>query len=325
MKMPGGGSRAVRDIGSGSPETKVLALSAYDDRGSVVHMLRAGAIGYLVKGGPKREILEAIRLAAEGRSSLSREVVADVIEELVATIRQAEEQSRELQHLDQVKREILQILSHEVLTPVTVIQATAGVMSRPELDPGDVPRLVEAIRRSADRLKSLMANLGVVARLDGEGMSASTLPVALVDVVDHALEEIGGAGDRIRVSRGDRVTVWADRSLASRAVAVLVDNALRLSGTEPVDIVVERGGLDGVVAVRDRGPGVPADRREAIFELFTQGDASETRTHGGTGVGLFLARRIMQAHGGTVTVSDRPGGGSLFALRFPVVQEEERT
>ena len=69
--------------------------------------------------------------------------------------------------------------------------------------------------------------------------------------------------------------------------------------------------------VLDRGPGVPPDMVELVFEPFTQADGSTTRSHGGLGVGLYLARRIMEAHAGTIHVSGREGGGSVFVLAFP--------
>ena len=69
--------------------------------------------------------------------------------------------------------------------------------------------------------------------------------------------------------------------------------------------------------VLDRGPGVPPGMAELVFEPFTQADGSTTRSHGGLGVGLYLARRIMEAHAGTIHVSGRKGGGSVFVLAFP--------
>jgi EAL domain-containing protein (putative c-di-GMP-specific phosphodiesterase class I)/AmiR/NasT family two-component response regulator len=92
VKMPGGGGqRAARDIRSFSPRTRVLALSAYNDRVSVLEMLRAGAVGYLVKGSSARQIVDAIRATARGQGALSAEVAADVIQELAGQLRQEEE------------------------------------------------------------------------------------------------------------------------------------------------------------------------------------------------------------------------------------------
>jgi signal transduction histidine kinase len=75
------------------------------------------------------------------------------------------------------------------------------------------------------------------------------------------------------------------------------------------------------VAVSDRGPGIAEEKRDRIFEAFTQLDSSTTRTHEGMGIGLYLTRRIMRAHGGSVDVIARDGGGSTFRLRFPVLEQ----
>ena len=71
------------------------------------------------------------------------------------------------------------------------------------------------------------------------------------------------------------------------------------------------------VVVADRGPGIPVEKRDQIFQAFTQADASATRPHEGLGIGLFLGRRVMDAHRGAIQVEDRPGGGSTFVLSFP--------
>ncbi len=102
VKMPGGGGpRAATGIRSSSPQTRVLALSAYDDRDSVLEMLRAGAVGYLVKGSSPRQIVDAIRATARGQGALSAEVAADVIQELAGQLKRDEEQARH--HGEQVK------------------------------------------------------------------------------------------------------------------------------------------------------------------------------------------------------------------------------
>ena len=106
VKMPGGGGvRAAREIRANSPQTHVVALSAYEDRRTVLEMLRAGAVGYVVKGTSADEILRTIRRSLRGQGSLSVEVTADVIRELVALLDRSEALSRDLQELDSTKSE----------------------------------------------------------------------------------------------------------------------------------------------------------------------------------------------------------------------------
>ena len=117
VKMPGGGgARAAREIRTNSPQTHVVALSAYEDRRTVLEMLRAGAVGYLVKGTSADEILRTVRRSIRGQGSLSAEVTADVIHELVSLLDRSEALSRDLEELDHTKSELIQILSHELFT-----------------------------------------------------------------------------------------------------------------------------------------------------------------------------------------------------------------
>ncbi len=119
--------------------------------------------------------------------------------------------------------------------------------------------------------------------------------------------------------------IWADLDLAVRAVAVLVENALSFSpGDAVVEVGVGRRGSELAIWVGDRGPGIGPEQADHIFDAFTQADASTTRAHEGLGIGLFLAQRIMQAHGGAIEASSRPEGGSVFSLSFPAF-EEQRT
>ena len=125
VKMPGGGGqRAATGIKSSSPQTRVLALSAYDDRTSVLEMLRAGAVGYLVKGSSPRQIVEAIQATALGQGALSTEVAADVIQELAGQLRRDEERARH--HGEQV-RAIRRVLGGKGLT--TVFQPLADLQT----------------------------------------------------------------------------------------------------------------------------------------------------------------------------------------------------
>jgi signal transduction histidine kinase len=328
VKMPaGGGPRAAREIRTGSPQTHVVALSAYEDRRTVLEMLRAGVVGYVVKGTAADEILHTIRRSIRGQGSLSVEVTADVIHELASLLERSEGLTRELQELNRTKSELIQILSHELFTPITTIQGFAMTVAEHggDLSREEMAQLAEGVARASDRIRRLVGNLAATSRLDREGVEVSTRPVAVGELVERAVQEFPRAGDRIRLP-GDpgwgAVRAWADPDLAARALVVLLENALALAPPDTsVDVsVVSRGG-EIEVAVADRGPGVAPEMRERIFHAFTQADSSSTRTHEGLGIGLYLARRIMLAHGGGIRVADRDGGGSVFTLSFQAFEE----
>lgn len=327
VKMPGGGGpRAARDILASLPGTKILALSAYEDRTTVLEMLRQGAVGFVVKGTAGGELLDAIRRSAQGQGSLSAEITADVINELTSLVERSEGLARELQELNRDKSDLIQILSHELLTPVTVFQSFATMVSErwDQLRRSEFLDLAQAVTRAGERMRRLVGNLEAAARLEREGMDVATRPARLGEVLTGAVAEFPQQAERIRLPEAAAVAglqIPADPGLAIRALVAVVENALALSPPETrvdVDVTAEDG--DVVLAVSDRGPGIPAEKRERIFDAFTQVDSSTTRTHEGMGIGLYLTRRIMRAHGGSIDVIPREGGGSTFRLRFPLLE-----
>ncbi len=330
VKMPGGGGpRAAREIRRGSPGTRVVALSAYDDRSTVVDMLRAGVAGYVVKGVPGGEIVDAIRRAVRGQGVLSVEVTADVIHELVAHLERSERLTDELRELDRVKSELIQVLAHELFTPLTTIHGFAlTVGERGEnLAPEDVRALADGVERASGRLKRLVGNLRAAAQLDREGVEVATRPSRPAELIDRAAADFS-SDSRLSIDDSLRSLshrVWADADLASHAIAIVMENALDLS---PPDAAVEIGvrmigPTDLDITVADRGPGLSAEEREKVFDAFWQAEDSMTRSHEGLGIGLFLARRIMRALGGDLAAEEREGGGSVFYLRFATLGSDE--
>ncbi len=330
VKMPGGGGpRAAREIRKLSPQTHVVALSAYEDRRTVLEMLRAGVVGYVVKGTSADEILYTIRRSMRGQGSLSVEVTADVIHELAGLLERSEDLTKELQELNRTKSELIQILSHELFTPITTIQGFALTVAEhgDKLSPDDMRDLGHGVARASERLRRLVGNLAAAARLDREGIEVATRPVVAEDIVRRAVLEFADDADRVRISPDPAwadARMWADQDLAVRALVALIENAIDLSPEgEWVEVdVTTKGGTLGV-SISDRGPGVTGEKRAAIFEAFTQADSSATRSHEGLGIGLFLARRIMSAHGGSVTIHDREGGGSTFTLTFVAFEQSD--
>jgi len=184
---------------------------------------------------------------------------------------------------------------------------------------------VAGVTRAGERVRRLVGNLEAAARLDRAGVEVSTRPEPVADLLAAAAAEFGA--DRARLRLPDRTAlngarVWADLDLAVRALVLLLENALACSGdASPVELVVMPKGAEVEIAVADRGPGVPEADAERIFEPLTQLDQSATRERGGLGIGLFVARRIMAAHGGTIRMAARDGGGSVFSLTFPAVTD----
>jgi PAS domain S-box-containing protein len=230
----------------------------------------------------------------------------------------------EHEELLRTRTQLVHILSHELFTPITSIQGAALMLLQmgDQLAEEDLRTLASGVESAAGRLQRLVLNLQASAQLDQQDATISTPPTRISDVIARMLAEFPAEpGEaKIRVSAPPEpaeVLVSANVELAGRALAIVVENALAFSVEGPVDVSVEALDDEVQLAVSDRGPGVPPGAEESVFEALTQVDSSDTRTHEGLGIGLFLARRIMRLHGGDVDFKPREGGGSTFTLHFP--------
>ncbi|SFN28133.1 MULTISPECIES: sensor histidine kinase [Actinomadura] len=201
--------------------------------------------------------------------------------------------------------------SHELRSPIASLRTQLEVAAA---HPGllDVDGLVEDVVR----LQHLAADLLLLARIDA-GDRPPARPVLLGGLVRDELER--RTGDRIPVEpsiEGDPRVMGVPGRL-SRVVGNLLDNAERYAGTAVRLSLREEAGA-AVLRVADDGPGVPPGDRERIFERFVRLDDARSRDDGGAGLGLAIARDLVLAHGGAITVGDAPGGGALFEVRLPV-------
>jgi two-component system, OmpR family, sensor kinase len=206
--------------------------------------------------------------------------------------------------------------SHELRTPLTSILANLELLET-ELD-GEQREMAESALRSSKRMRRLVADLLLLARADA-GRESTRAPLDLTAVAREAAEEAGALSSDHPVSLDlpAPVTVTGVADDLHRLAGNLVENALihTAPGT-PVTVSVRRDGDEAVLEVADRGPGVPSDLRERVFERFARGSADTNRA-GGSGLGLAIVKAVADAHGGRVELLDAPGGGSRFVVSLP--------
>lgn len=216
-------------------------------------------------------------------------------------------------------RRFLADASHELRTPLTSIRGYAEMFDRGARDrPEDLALVMRHIRAEADRMGVLVADLLLLARLDQQRPLAVE-PVDLAAVVGEAVSAaLAAHPDRVvRATTAPVPPVPADPVRIRQVIDNLVANALAYSPSDS-EVTVTARAVDGVVevAVADRGPGIAAEDRQRIFEPFQRLDPSRTRATGGMGLGLAIVAAIVRAHGGTVMVEERAGGGSVFRMRL---------
>ena len=217
--------------------------------------------------------------------------------------------------------------SHELRTPLTSIRGFAELYRQGALrSKEDVTRAMSRVENEAARMGLLVEDLLLLARLDQQRPLESA-PVDLLELAGDAVQD-ARAVDSTRsvqleaVAAGPPPVVLGDALRLRQVFGNLVANALaHTPAATPVALRVSTSGSEALVEVADSGPGIPAEDRARVFERFFRTDASRTRASGGSGLGLSIVSALVAAHGGTVSVSETPGGGATFAVRLPLAAE----
>ncbi|HET7825601.1 MAG TPA: HAMP domain-containing sensor histidine kinase [Anaeromyxobacter sp.] len=234
-----------------------------------------------------------------------------------------DEMAARLQRLVESERELLANVSHELRTPLARIRVALELAA--EGDPERARRHLAGIASDLSELDALVEDVLTAARLDARGSGELPLTRAPLDLA----EVVRDAAARFREAHPDRELVVeatqtplvnGDAALLRRLVANLLDNAAKYSEPpSPVMLALRPDAGAAVLEVRDRGIGVDAADLPRLFTPFFRTDRSRARGTGGTGLGLALAKRIAEAHGGTVAAESAPGAGTTFRVRLPTV------
>ena len=265
------------------------------------------------------------RFAADGRCIGFVGTLVDIherksLEEALA------ERTRNLRIAERRQGQFLAMLSHELRNPLAPIANAASVLRTLEHTNPILVRLREILERQVGRLGHLIEDLIDVTRAAQGQISLVRVPVSVESVVQAAVsathDKFLAGGHRLDVEVPDeRLYVRGDSARLAQALGHLIGNATKFTPAPGVvAIVVRRVAKTVQITVRDRGRGIAADFLPRAFELFAQHDQSKGRTTAGLGIGLTLARRVAQLHGGDVEgFSEGPGHGSEFVLRLPLV------
>ena len=289
------------------------------------HLPEAFAVGQPVAGRLGHETLEALvgqgdegsieaRLGpAPGRlyQAVTRKVRAPGGRTL-GKILVLEDQTALREH-EQAKHDFVSVIGHELRTPLTVIKGYLGMLRRKGADVDDQTRAaaLDALQGNTSRLERLVEDLLFVSSIESARPELALEPVHIGQVLDDF------AAPRVLVNRPRMpVTAHLDRMKFDQVIKHLLDNALKFSdGTVTVNLVDH--GEEIEVQVDDTGPGIYSGDLPNLFQRFKQLDGSSTRGHGGTGLGLYLCRRLVELQGGRIWCESRLGVGSRFAFTLP--------
>jgi len=254
-----------------------------------------------------------------------------------ADITERKQLEADLRKAVKVRDEFLSMASHELRTPLTALKLraerlqglTARVATAPSAQPADpLNQVADKLARDAEvALTQVMHLVKMVdVLLDVSRISEGPLKLErdelevgslVVGVADRLKEPASTVGSPIRVEvRGTTTARW-DRFRIEQVVTNLLSNAIKYGAGKPVDVVVDRADGSARIVVIDRGPGIDAEHHRRLFERFAR--FAPTRHYGGFGLGLWIARVIVEAHGGTIGVDSQVGQGASFFVNLPLV------
>jgi len=235
---------------------------------------------------------------------------------------------RALREVDRRKDDFLAMLSHELRNPLTPIRNVAHILSRGQLDVLTVRRSAEMLERQAGHLARLVDDLLDAGRITRGRITLKRETVDLGIVLDTALEAARplseARGQKIYVSRGDQALfVEGDRVRLCQVFANLLTNAIKYSpDAARIDVELQAQADEVTVVVRDQGAGIDPQMLPQIFEMYLQGDRSLDRPQSGLGVGLAVAKHLVEMHGGKIVVrSEGLNKGSEFSVRLPRITQ----
>ncbi|UVW27384.1 ATP-binding protein [Massilia sp. H6] len=272
--------------------------------------------------------LEARTGIAYGREEIGR--LGAALDEMAGTLQKKEaarsQAERELRAADQRKDEFLAMLAHELRNPLAPISTGAHLLKLLHSDNVQITQTCAIIARQVEHMTSLVDDLLDVSRVTRGLVSLSTQVLDLRDVVDDAAEQILPliTARRHKVVLdlpSEPASVKGDHKRLVQVVANLLNNATKYTpegGHIQLALQLAEGGNDYLLSVSDDGIGMDAALVERVFDLFTQAERTPDRSQGGLGLGLALAKSLVELHGGSVSATSAgPGKGSTFAVRLP--------
>jgi len=237
-----------------------------------------------------------------------------------AEMRVRERLSAERADMLALQQQLMAIVSHDLRNPLSAMKSAASLIVRCEAIDDERREDARRVVSNARRMERLIRDLLDFSRLrSGQALPIHPVAVDLVDTCRRAVSDLGrDAEGLVSVEGLGEVTGSWDRDRIEQVVTNLVSNAVKYGPPlRPIRIVVDGRGGEVLLSVKDEGGALPAELKDVIFEPFRRGVQGDVQAHRSAGLGLFIVRRIAEAHGGSVTVESAPELGTTFTLRLP--------
>ncbi len=221
--------------------------------------------------------------------------------------------------LSNEQQHFMMAVTHELKTPIAVAQLNLETIQKRKLDDEQQQRLLQNTLYETTRLNTLCNNLLLSSQLDASGYKTTNVELDFTELVQSCAIDMSRRFPARQINRSlqEGVIVEGDAMLLQMLVNNLLENALKYSPKEkPVDITLQASNDKVQLNVVDHGPGIDAADKKKAFEKFHRLGNEATRRAKGTGLGLYLCKKIVKTHGGEIEVTDNPGGGSIFTVEL---------
>jgi len=313
----------VGGIGLGAALLLILLGALYVNRAVAGPVRSAADAAARIAGG---DLSGRLREDGPGEVGQLERTFNSMAASLESTLADLEERNRTLVESEQTKSELVSNVSHELRTPLASVLGFSALMLDRDLPPEEMRRYLEVIRTEARRLAELLNDL-----LDLQRIEQGTLELRLdeIDLNDLLAAQITlysaqSEDHELRLDAADEpLLVFGDRDRLAQVIGNLLSNAIKYSPDGGVvEVSASLVGDEAWIWVRDEGLGIPTDHQQRIFTKFFRGDVGRERGISSTGLGLVLARQIVEAHGGEIGFESAEGEGSTFWLQLPATGAE---
>ncbi|HPH94831.1 MAG TPA: ATP-binding protein [Anaerolineaceae bacterium] len=299
--------------------------------GSLLTTLAAFGIGWFLSGVTLQPIHKITRTAQgiENEQDLSRRVTysgpPDEVGQLASTfnimLARLQDAYTRVSHSLEMQRQFVADVSHELRTPLTTLRGNLGLLQRqPPIPAEDQKDVINDMVDESDRLIRLVNELLVMARADAN-RNLEKSPLAIHPLLEETCRQIQRAEPQrqITLEAGPALMILGDRGALKQVILILLDNAVK-HAQDPIAVTAQLDGKEIEIKVSDGGPGIPPAQLEHVFDRFYRAD--DTPGQSGFGLGLPIARSLVEAQGGSIRMESVCGTGSQVRLRFPAFFSE---
>ncbi len=316
-------------------EPAVSRLASAVDRALLLTGLAAGGIGVLLVWLLSLRVLTPVRTlsaAAQklGEGDLAQRVPVQGPAELSQLGHTFNTMAANLETAEANRRNMVADVAHELRTPISNIQGYLEAVKDGLLQPDAAT--IEIIYQQAGHLVTLVEDLRVLALAEAGALRLEFSEVSPAELIQNAAEAFqtraAAKGIDLRLDVTSQLPlVIIDRTRVTQVIGNLLENAIKYSPEQTsVEVSVRSPGPQSIrISVTDQGKGIEADELSQIFDRFYRVDPSRARATGGSGLGLTIAKQLVEAHGGSITVESRPGQGTCFSFELPVAPRQSNS